>query len=508
MVLIKTGKVVREEIASHVTVKKWTNNKEDSLENATTNVSDDLDVTVEFKKEPNCGIGMETEEPFVKKPGNVVTLQDVTVPPGQSKIVAVALCDAPRIRPQAKLRLFSARAMNETSGTISGSATLLHNYRLEVTLSNDHKSFDLTVPRGTVIALAVVSDFQKDVLPPRSSAVYCSQLLRHYCMVTSGNVSDVTLDDDGKVHFGQNFEVILDKNSEVLFRQTSTSSQSYTLSTVVSFLSNYKSCDQNSYANYLRATIKDGAEDFIDERDAEMMFKWMHGLIKKPKQSRFKTVKKASEAEVETNFDRVQFEGFPNCLAEVDNFGEDFLSKVIGLSMERFKLKSQYAAKQRLEDFLTLLRSTNVDCRQLQKQVSRIGKSRKIFEKCLWQKLVRHFEDHPNVFNECSPLSEESCLQSVDFSMSLKFKDVFSLVTIFPSDNVSLIERLVNMSEDKATADLTSWEDSAKEEYKSFLEKLKSTQLEDLPIKCEDGKKQRLSVYLAFNNQVKKLFTC
>jgi hypothetical protein len=92
--------------------------------------------------------------------------------------------------------------------------------------------------------------------------------------------------------------------------------------------------------------------------------------------------------------------------------------------------------------------------------------------------------------------------------MSLKFKDVFSLVTIFPSDNVSLIERLVNMSEDKATADLTSWEDSAKEEFKSFLEKLKSTQLEDLPIKCEDGKKQRLSVYLAFNNQVKKLFTC
>ena len=517
MSLIKSGKVVSEEVASRVTLKKSIGSKDDPADSSTLNTTDDSDVTVEVKKEPNCGIGLEAEEPFVKKPGNVVTLQDVTVDPGQSKVIVVALCDAPRICIQAKIQLFAARALNDTSGTISESATLLQNFKLEVTLSNDHKSCELTIPRGTVSALAVVADCQKDVFHPRSSAVYCYQLLRHYCMVTSGDMSDVTVDDAGMVCFGQNFEVVLDKDSEVLFNKTSTFSQCYTVSTVVSFLTHYKSCDASSYANYLQAAIRADAEDFVDERDAEAMFKLMHGLTKsipKPKKNRFKTAKKTS-GEVETNFDLVSFEGFPNCLIEVGNFGEEFLSKVIGLSVDRFKMNSQNDAKLRLEDFLTLLHDSKVDCRQLQKQATRIGKSRQIFENFFWQKMVRHYEDHPNAFNECSPLKNESCLDSVIsccdvFSMPEKFSDVFSLVRIFPSDNVGLIEQLVTISEDKTKIDLKTWPDDAKEELQSFAEKLKSSfeekiQLEDLPIKCEDRKKQRLSVYAAFHDQVNKI---
>ena len=460
---------------------------------------------------------MELEEPFIKKPGNIVTLDDVTVEPGQSKVVVTALCDVPRIRTRASMKLFPARAMNDASGTISDKSILLPNYRLEVTISNDHKSVDLVIPRGTVIALAIVEDCLRDVSGPRSSALYCLLLLRHYCIVAAGDMSAIVCDANGNLSFGQNFEISLNKNSEVLFHKSTGANQRYTVEMVISFLTHYKGSEiGGGYPNYLHEMLREGAADIVSERDAESLFKFLHCKSKwglpKPK----KIVHNQPEEDVQTetkknDFDFPEFRGYSNCLAEAANVGREPITRMIQLQTEKLHV-TDVEAKERLEDLFAILHDMKKDCQMLRQLATRVEKSKTTFLTIFWEQINEHYEKHPNAFTECLPIKNDACIENVNFSFDSStenFKNLFSLVRLFPVDNVSLIERFAEMSENKSLID-SEWAKEVVESLKKLFDKLKSNLtdekrkevLSDLQRVEKEGKKPRLSVYAAHGNQV------
>jgi hypothetical protein len=162
----------------------------------------------------------------------------MTLPTGQSRSVVAALCGVPRIAQNSTLKVFPSPALINLKASISDKALLLPNYRIDVTIRNDEKSIHLTVDRGTVVAVAVVSDAAKSVLPPRPRHIYCQVFLRHYCDVTGADFGGVAVCDDGKIRFGSNFDVSLSKNEKAIVKNPSTS---YSLETVVAFLKHYRS---------------------------------------------------------------------------------------------------------------------------------------------------------------------------------------------------------------------------------------------------------------------------
>lgn len=513
--LVKSGQIVSKDVADRVTVRRLPSRI--IVTDRSNQSNEDI-----VKKEPNCEI--EMEEPFIKRAGNVVTLDDVTLEPGQSKVVIAALCDVPRIRTRALMNLLPAPAINDTSGTISDKSILFPNYRLEVKISNDHKSNQtancLFFPRGTVIALAIVEDCKRDVAGPRSSALYCLLLLRHYCMVTSGDMSDIVCDADGNLSFGHNFEISLNKNSEVLFHKSTGTNQRYTVEMVISFLTHYKNSEMggSGYPNYLQEMLREGAADIVSERDAESLYKFLHGKTRwglpKPKKIVHNQPKDVQRGTTK-NFEFPEFHGYTNCLAEAANVGGDLILKLIQIQTEKLNV-TDVEAKDRLEDFLSILHDMKKDCPMLQQLATRVEKSKTTFQTIFWEQLVEHYEKHPNAFSECRPLKNEACVENLSLSFdssSENFKNLFSLVRLFPVDNVSLIEKFVEMSDNKPLADSGLSKDAV-EGLKMFVDKLKSNLtfekrsrvLNDLQRVEKEGKKPRLSVYAAHNNQVSLCF--
>jgi hypothetical protein len=112
----------------------------------------------------------------------------------------------------------------------------LPDYQLEVKLSLDRKLDKVLIARGTVIANATPIDPNNFLLPLRPQPVYNRLFLRHFTCVTSADFDGVTVDDDGSVRFGRNFDVVLKKDGEVRVKNLSAV---YNVETVVKFLSSY-----------------------------------------------------------------------------------------------------------------------------------------------------------------------------------------------------------------------------------------------------------------------------
>jgi len=335
-------------------------------------------------------VDVETEEAFITKPGNVITLEDIKMLPGQVKTIIVALCDAPRLRLNATLKVFPTDVTALI--TISHASILLQNFRLEITLSNDNKSVNFNVKRGTVIATAIADD-ASSVLSHRSTSFYSQLFLRLFCSVKSADFSGVTVDRDGRMTFGPLFNVTLDKKEKVVCKNGT----AYSLETVVSFLTHYNSSDAVPYANYLEAAIEGDAEDLVDERDAEPIHRYFHGhdnfLLIRKKQG----LKRKSDMD-ET--DPIYFGNHPQCLAEVGRLGICVLSRMVQRYMSQSKL-SEKDAKERLENVLTLLNVAKCDVAKL---ASKTTHSRLVFERSIRRKLLRMYEENPDALEDCRTL--------------------------------------------------------------------------------------------------------
>ena len=373
--LVKSGKCVTPVVARRVTFK---------TSRVTSEPIEDIDTTmITVIKEPNCQTGKESSEPYVAVPGNVVTLEDVTVHPGQRIEITVALCDVSRIRSHANLKISASHNLTEMCATVTEHSALLSNYLLDVTLRNNHPCDDLNLSRGTNIAAAIVQDSVTGVMLPRSASLYHLLLLRHYCMLSDGDMSDVVFKGE-KVRLGRGFEINLDKSSEILFPKSSILDKAYTVEMVVSFLTHYKHETESAYENYLQKVIVDGASDVIDERDAKNLFQYLHGHCKwLPKQKKPCILNSQQEKSVTT----VSFENYARCLEERSRIGIDLLSKVVHCLMQKLRI-SEAPAKKRLESILELAKQVNCDCPTLQRLAVRAGKSRPAFENFFWEKIV------------------------------------------------------------------------------------------------------------------------
>jgi hypothetical protein len=316
---------------------------------------------------------------------------------------------------------------------------------------------------------------------------------------------------------GRNFEISLHKNKEVLFYKSTGGNQRYTVEMVISFLTHYKISEigGGGYPNYLEEMLRGGATDIVSERDAESLYKFLHcktkGGLPKPK----KIVHKQPEANIQTEtrkyFDFPEFHGYSHCLAEVTNVGEILIMKLVQILTEKLGI-AYVEAKERLEDFFSILHDMKKDCPTLQQLATRVEKSQTTFQTIFWEQMVEHYENNPNAFGECQPLKNDVCIENVNLSFDSStenFKNLFSLVRLFPLDNVSLIERFVEMSESKPLVD-SGWAKEVMESLKTFVDQLKlnltdekrKKVLDNLQRVEREGKKPRLSVYAAHSNDV------
>ena len=200
--LVKSGRVVNVGVANRVTVNKDASHRLfDDLSS-----SDAPSDVVEVRLEP--GVYPESCDPFIKTPGSVVLLNDVTLPAGQTRIIRAFLCDAPRIRENATLAVTPAAAILDKKATFSNLAVLLPNYRLELTLTSSPDMADVTIRGGTVVAKAVAVG---EVGPPRPRSLYLRQLVRHLSSIASTLLNNVAVTSDDS-----NIRMESDSNSSVV----------------------------------------------------------------------------------------------------------------------------------------------------------------------------------------------------------------------------------------------------------------------------------------------------
>ena len=136
--------------------------------------------------------------------------------------------------------------------------------------------------------------------------------------------------------------------------------------------------------NYLQKVMTDGASDFIDERDAENLFQYLHGHCKWLSKPRRIFV---GNSQPENTVTTVSFENFATCLQERSRMGIDLLSKVVHCLVHKMRI-SEAEAKKRVETILQLSKQVNYDGLALQRLATRAAKLRPVFEKLLWQKMI------------------------------------------------------------------------------------------------------------------------
>ena len=324
---------------------------------------------------------------------------------------------------------------------------MLQNFRFEIILSNDNKNVNFNVKRGTVIATAIVNSISSaSILPHRSKSFYGRLFLRLYCSVKAADFSDVTVDGDGKMNFGPLFGVKLDKNEKVISKNGTV----HSLETIIHFLTHYNQNDATPYANYVQAAIEADAKDLVDERDAKQIYRYFNGQDKllsiRWKCSLKRALNDYGEDEEDGEVDPISFgEDHPKCLEEVSRLGVDVMSRIVRRYMYQSKA-SEDDAKARIEKVLKLFNVANCDCENVSKLSSKTTQSKTIFLRSIWRKLLRAYKNNPNALDECRPLRNVECLESVA-ELEAKLSDVLCLLRLFPNKNASLIQRLVSISE-------------------------------------------------------------